>query len=614
MAAPKQANNTRKIVSWIFAFILFFLALFGFILNWFLSGELVNLYLHSAVEAVGFLAGLFIAGLLLTRNDSESDSVYSLFLPLGLLSMSILDGFHSSEPFGNNFVWLHSAAIFFGGIYFAAVWLPYRQPIHRWQKIMICSLGAGVMFFLGASSGSLVVPPQMLSGNSFTFSAMIFNAAGGLFFMAAAVFFLSRFLTFGDYQELAFAFFAGLNGLAGLTFPFGQAWQAGWWFWHVLRLVGYLTVLGYTLTMFKRIEIENSARQEIYRSVIQTSIDGFWVANRYGNILDVNDAYCQMIGYSRDELVRMSIPDIEATENAEEVAAHIAYIMRHGSDRFETRHRRKDGRLVDVEISVHYPKVKGERFFIFARDITERKKAQQQLVMNDRLASIGTLASGIAHEVGNPLTSIMGYANTLPLMAELPDEIKDGLKVIEEESQRAAGILRNLLSFARSEPTGKKPVNVNESISRVLGLRMYHRKLHTIGTYLSLDPGLSGVMGNRSQLEQVFYNIIANAEYSMVESHRGGNLSVVTEQKGSVIRAVFTDDGSGISQENLKRIFTPFFTTKDIGKGTGLGLSICLSIITEHGGRMWAESEEGKGAVFTIELPVHTDSRKNDDG
>ena len=236
-------------------------------------------------------------------------------------------------------------------------------------------------------------------------------------------------------------------------------------------------------------------------------------------------------------------------------------------------------------------------------DITERKQMQEQLIVADRLATLGELVSGIAHELNNPLTSIIGFAQLL-LAKDIPGDIKEDLNVIYEEAERTSKVVRNLLTFARKHEPEKKPVNLNGAIEIVLALRAYEQKVHNIQASTQFTPGLPEIMADGFQLQQVFLNIIINAEYFMTLAHGGGNLNVTTERVGDKIRASFTDDGAGISQENLSHLFDPFFTTKDVGKGTGLGLSICHGIVIEHGGSIYAQSEPGKGTTFVVELPI----------
>ena len=168
--------------------------------------------------------------------------------------------------------------------------------------------------------------------------------------------------------------------------------------------------------------------------------------------------------------------------------------------------------------------------------------------------------------------------------------------------------MKNLLTFARKQPQEKQPTSVNEVIRKILELRAYEQKVNNISVNTSLAEDLPDILGNGSQLGQVFFNIVINAEYCMLEAHGKGTLAIATEEAGGFIRVAFADDGPGISREDLRHLFNPFFSTKEVGKGTGLGLSICHGIVAEHGGRIWAESEEGKGATFFIELPAYVES------
>jgi PAS domain S-box-containing protein len=238
-----------------------------------------------------------------------------------------------------------------------------------------------------------------------------------------------------------------------------------------------------------------------------------------------------------------------------------------------------------------------------ARDISERRKMQQQLVIADRLASVGELAAGIAHELNNPLTSVIGFTQLL-LSGQVADDVRQDLEVVSSEAQRAAHVVKNLLAFARKHVPVKKPVSVNEIIEKVLEIRAYEQKVSNIKVVIHLAPDLPEIMADYFQLQQVFINIIINAEHFMIEAHNGGFLTITTENRGDMVRAAFADDGPGIAEGDLEHLFDPFFTTKEVGKGTGLGLSICHGIVTEHNGRITVESELGKGATFVVELPA----------
>jgi signal transduction histidine kinase len=230
---------------------------------------------------------------------------------------------------------------------------------------------------------------------------------------------------------------------------------------------------------------------------------------------------------------------------------------------------------------------------------------QENLIVTDRLASVGELAAGIAHELNNPLTSVIGFSDLLMERDDLPHDIRDDVSIINKESVRASQVARHLLTFARKHPDEKKAVNINEVLLLVMELRAYEQKVSNIKVVYHLEQNIPPVLANDFQLQQVFVNIIINAEHFMIEAHEKGTLVITTAHTENTVRITITDDGPGIPPDYLTRIFDPFFTTKEIGKGTGLGLSICYGIITEHEGRIWAENKAGEGATFIIELPVY---------
>jgi PAS domain S-box-containing protein len=243
-------------------------------------------------------------------------------------------------------------------------------------------------------------------------------------------------------------------------------------------------------------------------------------------------------------------------------------------------------------------------------DLTERERnearrleLEQKAVVSSHMASIGELASGIAHEVNNPLASIVLYSQLL-MEENLPNNIKRDVMSIYESAVRATNIIRRLLTFARQQLQKRIPVNINDIVEVTLELRKYALETSNIKVKTILDPDLPLIMADAVQLQEVFLNIILNAETEMKLYRGKGNLEIKTEKSNGKIIVSFTDDGPGISKENLSKIFNPFFTTRQVGEGTGLGLSICHGIIIEHDGKIYAESKRGKGATFYIELPI----------
>ena len=279
---------------------------------------------------------------------------------------------------------------------------------------------------------------------------------------------------------------------------------------------------------------------------------------------------------------------------------------------FESKLVRTDGSEFPVEIQVSQVQLAdGMANIAFFTDISDRKKAEEEkqrieekAQIASRLAAVGEMAAGIAHEINNPLTGVVALSQ-LMLEAGVPPEMKDDMEAISSEGQRAANVVKNLLAFARSHTLSAQPVEINGIITQVLNLRAYEHRVNNIEVVTHFAAGLPEIIADHFQLQQVFLNIVLNAEQAMIELRGRGNLVVSTEQLGDIIRVSFTDNGPGVPPDIINRIFDPFFTTKEVGKGTGLGLSICYGIVTKLGGRLYARSQPGQGATFVIELPIN---------
>ena len=236
---------------------------------------------------------------------------------------------------------------------------------------------------------------------------------------------------------------------------------------------------------------------------------------------------------------------------------------------------------------------------------TEEREEQlrQELRRSRRLASIGELAATVAHEINNPLTGIIGFSELL-LKKSTDEEISRHLGRIHSEARRMAKVVENLLTFARRRKLKKEYSDINDILQKVLELRAYELKTSNIKVVTNLTPRIPKIMVDHHQIEEVFMNLIMNAEQAMTETKGGGKLSVETQKVKGCIRVSFTDDGPGIPDEHLDKLFDFFFTTREEKGGTGLGLSVCHGIVTEHGGKIYAKSKPGKGATITVELPL----------
>jgi len=373
---------------------------------------------------------------------------------------------------------------------------------------------------------------------------------------------------------------------------------------------GETIVVGFVrdITERKRVEEELKESEERYRALYEGTYDIVQSVDKNGKFLYVNPSWLRTLGYTREELPKIKLYDILHSKSIDYCNKMYKKII-DGKSVHDLRaiFVTKEGRAVQVEGSAVPYIVDGKVVATqgFFHDVTERKKMEEHLMVADRLASIGKLASGVAHELNNPLTGVIGFSELL-MEKDVDNEVKEDIAIIHHEAVRAAEVVKNLLTFARKHAPLRQPTNINSIIASVLGLRAYEYKVNNIKIITSFASNLPMIIADSFQLQQVILNIIINAEYAMDEAHKGGILKITTEREGNNINISFADNGTGISEKNMKHLFDPFFTTKGVGRGTGLGLSICHGIVTEHGGRVYARSELGKGTTFIVELPVNT--------
>ncbi len=350
--------------------------------------------------------------------------------------------------------------------------------------------------------------------------------------------------------------------------------------------------------------------EERYRTILEDMEKGYYEVDLAGNITFVNDSICRVMGYTPKEIIGTNYQSYAYDhENAAKIfkCTKIVYTTGKPAKWFYWDYRTKNGERRHIEASIA-PKLDESGMIVGFRginnDITERKAMEQQVLLTSKLASIGELASGVAHELNNPLTTVMGYAQLLAEGKDVPEDIKSDLDKVYEESQRAAKIVQNLLSFARRRKPEKTYFDINNLVQKTLDLRSYELKVNNIHVHMNLKPDISELTADYDQIQQVLLNILINAEQSLIEVKRRGKITVTTTGNHNVIKIRIADNGPGISGDIIDKIFDPFFTTKEVGKGTGLGLSVCHGIVTAHNGKIYVDSEEGKGASFTIELPV----------
>jgi len=275
-----------------------------------------------------------------------------------------------------------------------------------------------------------------------------------------------------------------------------------------------------------------------------------------------------------------------------------------GSCEYGARHRDGAWRTMRASASPLFDsegKLSG--VIVSVRDITVEKKLEQQIIQSERLAAMGQMIGGFAHELNNPLTSILGMSELLQ-DSELSETARKQVETLQQQSRRAAEIVKNLMYFSRPPAPGKASVDVAELVQRTLHLHAYSLRKSNITVDFLPETGLPPVMGDAHQLMQVFLNLILNSEQAIREVRDKGTLRIRMTGGEKSLAVVFQDDGPGIPAEILPNIFDPFYTTRRPGRGTGLGLSICKAILREHAGNIEAASAPGGGAVFTVTLPV----------
>ena len=301
-----------------------------------------------------------------------------------------------------------------------------------------------------------------------------------------------------------------------------------------------------------------------------------------------------------DDLLEM-LPD----DDLPKALAHFQQALSGETGLFESQFYRKDGEIRTISITYSTPQ-KDEEVLCLIRDVTDQKMLQEQLIQSEKMSAIGQLVSGVAHELNNPLAGISAFAQLLLAEKRFPPDQRTAAETIYSEARRASRIVQNLLTFARQHKAEKVPTAINQVLDDTLELRGYELRVRGIDVRREYDESIPETMADAHQLQQVFLNLITNAEQAMEQ--RDGHhhrLTVRTRRNADAIRIEVEDTGDGIPANLIERIFNPFFTTKPTGSGTGLGLSISLGIVREHEGRIWAENPQ-TGARFVVELPITT--------
>jgi len=363
---------------------------------------------------------------------------------------------------------------------------------------------------------------------------------------------------------------------------------------------------GTLVDVTERRQMEKQLRQqeEFHRYLLESFPDLILVIGTDGRYSFASARIRDILGYTPEDVLGRKIDEVQSV-TPEFVTLYrelVSGAKRFGFCEYGAQHHDGSWRTMRASASPLFDaENKPSGVIVSVRDITVEKKLEQQVIQSERLAAMGQMIGGFAHELNNPLTSILGVAELLQEGARSEGERKQ-LSILQQQARRAAEIVQNLTYFSRPPAPGKNPINVGELVQRTLHLHAYSLRKNNITVDFLPDAGLPLISGDPHQLMQVFLNLVLNAEQAIREARDRGTLRIRLAHTEGAILVSFEDDGPGISSEILPNIFDPFYTTKRPGRGTGLGLSICKAILKEHGGNVEVASAPGGGAVFTVRL------------
>jgi len=586
---------------------------------------------YSAVGILGSFASLLVSVFLFARYRAQSRLLY---VSAGLMAMGIIGGFHAvSTPGSTEFVWLNSAAGTVGGVFFLLYTLAELTPL---PIPSVKNTARGIGWLLGGTAAAAflcgVLPvvfsdslPAVVRNGQLTAVAWTLNELPGALFLISGFGLFRHYRKAGANEHFLLTAILIFIFQASQVFSFAMLWGVIWWFWQALRLAVYLAVLGYVLKEYiqtsdslsaeveerKRVEKALRKSEEDWRNSFNSLEDVMLIINQDYTIEKANASGLALLRTNQQDIlgqkcyrvmrgvdepcgfcpVRNTLKrrTVESTERYDEV--------------FERHFLIKSAPILDEDGKV-------TKVVYSMTDITERVNAeakekilQRELSLTSRLASIGEVAAGITHEINNPLTGVIAFAQMLMQM-DVPKNMKEAVEVIYDGANRVVGIVDKLLTFARRDRPEKEYADINAILANTLAMRSYEMRTNNVSVTQDLDEDLPRTMANVGKLQQVFMNIIVNAEQAMATAHNRGDLSVRTEQVDGQIRISIADDGPGVPEDIIDKLFDPFFTTKSDYGGTGLGLSISYGIVKEHDGKIYVRSVPGKGATFVIDLPV----------
>lgn len=575
---------------------------------------------HAVIETLGSVMALGIAGFLLMRQGEKGNG-FMLWPACSMLSMAILDAFHSSVVPGREFVFLHSIAQFTGGVFIALIWLPERFTKGEFGKQLPKFIAtACALFGVGTFLFSDILPTMMNHGK-FAIAPQALNLMGGVLFLAGVAYFARHFSRYQDTTHLLFIAYFLMFAVAGLTFRLSGLWGVGWWLSHMIRLGAYIVAFGYvsinTTAEYLRL---NETEEAVTRlaALVESSDDAIIGRTLDGTIISWNQGAENLFGYSAEEahgrMGEFLIPP-ERTDEETEIMESIKDGQR--DHYIETIRRKKDGTTIDVSLSISpIEDSHGDMIGIstIARDITERKKAEQELehLNRDLELTVGQLqrtnkefkefAHIAAHDLKTPLRAIAALTNWLltDYSDKFDEQGKEQVRLLVDKAKQMASLIDDILQYCKlgQENMEKKHVDLNIVVSDVIEVTTPPKNIE-----VSIENEMPTILCRKTHIIQIFQNLIGNAVKYMDKPE--GYVKVRCEEQDDAWLFSIADNGPGIDERHFDRIFQMFQTLapREGIESTGVGLSIVKKLVEINHGNVWVESQVGEGSTFFFTMP-----------
>ncbi|MGE5092487.1 MAG: ATP-binding protein [Bacillota bacterium] len=363
----------------------------------------------------------------------------------------------------------------------------------------------------------------------------------------------------------------------------------------LLLLQGLVAQASIALESVRLVDLHDDGRKS-WQEVVDAIALALCIVDRSGSIRRANRAFAELVDAPPASLIGRPWPAFVPPDWVAEIRRALS---EPGSAAAELETGDRCFSLSTVPISQGDPSTT----VLLFDDQTERRRLQDQLIQSEKMSAIGQLIAGIAHDLNNPLASVVGFADFLSEARDVPSALREPLSVIREEAERASNIVKNLLSFARKQERQRRPVALEPLLESTLSLLRNQLLAYHVEARVEIEPDVPLVSLDPNQMQQVFVNLINNAAQAIASTGRPGTITVRARRQLDGVAIDVTDDGPGMCRELAEQVFEPFFTTKGEGEGTGLGLSISQGIVKEHGGRITLATREGEGATFTVQLP-----------